>query len=80
MQVREVEAVNENGGSGGEGGGASGLREPAVPQPGRQESDAAETVVYESIKEQGVAVEGEEEEDGRPRESATVERGRPTKR
>ena len=77
MQVREGEAVDENGGSGGEGGRASGLRESAVPQPGRQESNAAETS-YECVKEQEAAVEGEGEEDGRPREGVLGERGRTT--
>ena len=77
MQIRGRQAVDENGGSGGEGGRASGLREPAVPQPGRQESNATKTG-YECVKEQEAAVEGEGEEDGRPREGVLGERGRTT--
>ena len=65
MQVRGRQAVDEN------------VREPVVPQPGRQESSTVDTV-YECVKEQEAAVEGEGEEDGRPREGVLGERGRTT--
>ena len=81
MQVRGREAGQEY--PGGVACVVQGPRQPVVVQPGIQERECIpehEGAVYESMKEQEAVGEREGEEDGRFMESATVERGRPTKR
>ena len=79
MQVRDGETGDENGGCGGEGGSVCGPRQPVVPQPRTQEREDVGPAVYECMKEQEAAVEGEGEENARPREEVVgVERGQST--
>ena len=78
MQVRDREAGQDHPGGVTEGGEVQGPRQPVVVQPGTQEREDVETTVYERRKEQEVLAEGEGEEDGRPREGVSVERGRTT--
>ena len=80
VQVRGREAGQDYPGGVAEGGVVQGPRQTVVVEPGTQEREDVETTVYERRKEQEVLAEGEGEEDGRPRESVSVERGRRTKR